>query len=547
MHIGSTLANVAWISACLPRLGRFRRALARPAEVQQCLLAGYLRDNAETKYGRKFEFRRLGSIREYQAAVPLTTYEDYVSYIDELRAGQTSVLTTAPVRRLIPTSGSTSARKLIPYTDRLLHEINRAIAPWVANLYIRDPWLAIGAAYWSISPVIGQGESQASTVPIGFDEDSAYLGGVGKRLVDATLAVPSSVRFIEDIEAFRYVTLLHLLRRRDLRLISVWHPSFLTLLLEQLPQHWPDLIGDIERGVARPPGGLPEGIRCRRHRGDRRRARELARLDPNDPARIWPGLRLISCWGDGHAEMYLSALHTFFPGACIQPKGLIATEGIVTLPLGAARPLAVTSHFFEFLGDDGTVYLAEELEIGGEYSVVLTTGGGLYRYRLGDLVRVTGRLERTPSLIFVGREGGISDRFGEKLSEGFVASVLRDLFGRHDLKPAFALLAPNTDGARWWYSLFVGLPQAPPATLAGDLEKALRENPHYRYCVDLGQLGPATVCLTPPNAFERYVDDLARRGRRPGDIKPSPLATEPVNLTDRSGAHERRPQAVSLG
>ncbi len=269
-------------------------------------------------------------------------------------------------------------------------------------------------------------------------------------------------------------------------------------------------------------------------------------MDPNHPAAIWPGLRLISCWADGHAEMYLSALRTFFPGVRIQPKGLIATEGIVTFPLGAARPLAVTSHFFEFLGDGGTVYLAEELEVGAEYSVVLTTGGGLYRYRLGDRVRVTGRLEKTPSLIFVGREGGISDRFGEKLSEGFVASVLRDLFGRHGLRPAFALLAPNTDGSRWWYSLFVELPQSPPDTLAEELERALRENPHYRYCVDLGQLEPATVCPTPPNAFERYVDDLARRGRRPGDIKPSPLATEPVNLTDSPGAHQRRPQAVSL-
>ena len=56
----------------------------------------------------------------------------------------------------------------------------------------------------------------------------------------------------------------------------------------------------------------------------------------------------------------------------------------------------------------------------------------------------------------------------------------------------------------------------------------MRENPHYRYCVDLGQLGPATVCQTAPNAFERYVDELVRRGRRPGDIKPSPLDPERV-------------------
>ncbi len=510
MPIGCTLANTAWIGASLPRWLQFRRALRDPATAQRRRLVWYLRANAETDYGRAFGFGRIGSIRDYQSRLPLTTYEDYVPYIDLIRAGRPNVLTRGPVVRLIPTSGSTSARKLVPYTSRFQCELNRAIGPWVADLYLNDPRLATGTAYWSISPALAEHEHQASAVPVGFDDDSAYLGGLGKRLVDATLAVPSSVRLIKEIEAFRFATLLHLVARRDLRLVSVWHPSFLSLLLEALPRHWPRLIEELERGV------------------NPRRARELSRLDPGEPARIWPGLRLISCWGDGHAAMYLGDLRAKFPAARIQAKGLIATEGIVTLPLAGARPLAVTSHFFEFLGDDGRAYLAGELESGAEYSVVLTTGGGLYRYRLGDRVRVTGRLQRTPCLTFVGRDGGVSDRFGEKLSDGFVATVLRDLFGRHGLRPAFALLAPDTDGATCRYTLFLELPQPPPDTLAPDLEQALRANPHYRYCVDLEQLAPAAVHPAPPDALARYVAELARRGRRLGDIKPSPLDRETV-------------------
>jgi len=46
-------------------------------------------------------------------------------------------------------------------------------------------------------------------------------------------------------EAFRWTTLLMLLRARELRLISVWHPSFLALLFEPLPLWWDGLLDDL--------------------------------------------------------------------------------------------------------------------------------------------------------------------------------------------------------------------------------------------------------------------------------------------------------------
>ncbi|MEO6184545.1 MAG: GH3 auxin-responsive promoter family protein, partial [Verrucomicrobiota bacterium] len=63
--------------------------------------------------------------------------------------------------------------------------------------------------------------------------------------------VPSLVQRAASLETFRYATLLCLLRCRDLRLISVWHPSFLSLLLDALPSHWKNLLFDIEKGACR--------------------------------------------------------------------------------------------------------------------------------------------------------------------------------------------------------------------------------------------------------------------------------------------------------
>ncbi|MHC4218589.1 MAG: GH3 auxin-responsive promoter family protein [Planctomycetota bacterium] len=460
-----TLATLGWIGASAGRARRFRRALDDPGCAQRRILARYLRDNAETAYGGRFGFSEIRTAAEYQTRVPLTTYDDYAPYIDRIMAGEAGVLTRDPVLRLVPSSGSTSARKLIPYTRGLQRELSAAIGPWIVDLYRRRPSLAAGPAYWSISPAIDFPAAPDTSLPIGFDDDTAYLGGFFKRLVDTTLAIPSAVRLIGDLETWRYVTLLHLLGTRELRLISVWHPSFLTLLLAEIDRSWPRLLDDLGGGTVRPP--------CRL-RPNPRRADELRRLGPDAVSSFWPNLGLISCWGDAQAAPYLDSVRDLFPGVAVQIKGLLATEGFVTIPCAEARPLAVTSHFFEFIGDDGRVSLAHKLEPGGVYSVVLTTGGGLYRYRLQDRVHVTGRYRHTPTLAFVGKEDDVSDRFGEKLSDGFVAGVLQSLFAQHALHPAFALLAPDTDGRRWRYALYVEVPGGVPPNFAADLEAALR-------------------------------------------------------------------------
>ena len=538
--------NNLWAGANLLRWRRFRRALGSPAAAQENLLRGYLRKNAATEFGRKHGFASIGSVEEYRRKVPLSGYDDYQSAVERIRQGGAQVLTRERVRRLVPTGGSTAARKLIPWTGSLQAEFNRAIGPWIVDLYRRRPELRDGPAYWSLSPALDSPEEGESAVPIGFDTDSAYLGGWLNKLVAQTMAVPPSVRFVRDVNVFRYVTLLFLLRARELRLISVWHPSFLTLLLGPLPEYWNQLLSDIAHGCINPPGKMDAHVRRTleaRLAPDPGRAGELRDADPYAPRTIWPRLSLISCWGDGHASNALADLRQVFPGVEIQRKGLVSTEAFVTVPFDGAYPVAVTSHFYEFLDDGGRSHLADELQIGSEYSVVVTTGGGLYRYRLYDRVLVEGFVARTPALRFLGKEDRVSDRFGEKLSDAFVAGALRRVLDPLALRVRFAMLAPDRRGERIGYTVYLESEEAPPPEFAALLDDALSENPQYAYCRRLGQLAPAAVFRISSRAQHTYLENCGRQGRRLGEIKPSALSCESGWSDVFAGSYQGAPQS----
>jgi len=510
VQLTATIANTLWSASNLPAYARFRRALHKPEIAQQRKLREYLQHNAHTAFGKAHGFGTIRSYEEFARRVPLADYDSFVPWIARIRRGETNVLTHERVTHLIPTSGSTGARKLIPFTAGLQREFDAAIGAWLIDLQRESPGLLGGPAYWSVTPVLGDEIVEKSAVPIGFDSDMAYLGGARQRLAQAVMAVPPNVQHAGSLDAFRYKTLLHLLACRELRLISVWHPSFLTLLLDALPTHWEKLLDQIAHGTGSSRVPMPG------------RADELRFANPLKPTTLWPELRVVSCWGDGAAALKLTDLHRRFPNVLVQAKGLIATEAFVTLPFSGQYPLAIRSHFFEFIDSAGTVFPVEALHEGEEYEVVVTTGGGLWRHRLRDRVVVTGWLAKTPSLKFLDRAGNISDRFGEKLSEPFVAEVLREMF-RFET-PHFALLAPDEDETGCRYTLYVEGAAHPH--WAATLDQALRRNPNYAYCRDLGQLLPVRVFTISGRSFEIFATRQAAHGTRLGDIKATALCSK---------------------
>jgi hypothetical protein len=498
MQTAAFIANTAWMAANLPSYVQFRRALQNPAAAQRRKLLELIQRNANTEFGKKHKFTDIASYADFARHVPISNYNQFEPWITRIQAAEQRVLTTEPVTRLVPTSGSSGARKLIPFTANLQNEFNAAVGPWLVDLARQFPAIMGGPAYWSISPTLGDSGDERSAIPIGFDSDLEYLSAMRRRFARAIMAVPSSIARAKSLDEFHWNTWLHLLQAAELRLISIWHPTFLTLLLDALPSLWNDLLKKL------PPT----------------RARELTRAPPAHPKTFWPKLALISCWGDVNAHEPLRALQNCFPGVAIQPKGLLATEGVVTLPFAGRYPVAITSHFFEFIDSSNSVFTIDEIQTGEEYEVVLTTSGGFWRYRLGDRVRVTGALGHTPTLEFLGRTNDVSDRCGEKLSEQFVRESLRELFGASPVP--FALLAPEPIGASWRYTLFVE--NSSIHADASHLDALLRRNPHYAYCRDLGQLHEPSIHHV-EHGFRMYVLHCAANGAKLGDIKPTCLSS----------------------
>lgn len=529
-------ANRLWNLSLQREANAYWKSLENMEATQEKLLLEMLRRNRDTEFGRRHGFAGIKSAREYQEAVPQAEYRDFEPYIERICAGEQNLLTAEPVLLLEPTGGSGGGSKLIPCTSELKRQFQRGIAPWISALYRSYPELLNGQSYWSVSPVTRR-QTTAGGIPVGFDDDSDYVGGFGRLLVRSLQAVPDQVKHIGQMENFWYVTLLFLLRSRALALVSVWNPSFLAILCRRLEDCWPQLAEDIDRGSLSPPEPLDPELAAqlgRQLRPDHVRAEEIRSvfLREKSPAdrhlALWPRLRLVSCWSDGVAGDLAEGIRQLFPRSVIQGKGLLATEGFFTLPvagLDGCLP-ALRSHFLEFMPQQGgKALLLHQLETGGTYSLVVTTGGGLYRYRLHDLVLVSGFHHNVPLLRFVGKADHIADHFGEKLDESHVAEVLRRAAVRHGLVPDFAMLAceklPEPGYVYFVESVNGGDSQL--LRIAAEIDLQLKGNFQYGYCRELGQLAPVRVFRVERNGRESYLQGCCSRGQRLGDVKPVAL------------------------
>jgi hypothetical protein len=88
-----------------------------------------------------------------------------------------------------------------------------------------------GSLVFATSPALDSPLPNAA-LPVGYAEDEAYLGFLERRILGALLAVPTRVARLRG-DAWRNSVRAQLLAARDLRLLSLWHPSYLAALFER--------------------------------------------------------------------------------------------------------------------------------------------------------------------------------------------------------------------------------------------------------------------------------------------------------------------------
>lgn len=434
----TALAWRLWQLSCRATMRRYGKALREPIQQQTNHLQSVLKNACGTKWQKEISLPVNACIDRFREIVPIQDPESLATWTERIAKGEQNVLSRQTTERLIPTSGTTGPRKLIPMNRLSRHEFTLSINAWIGDLLGRFPNIRRGRCYIATSPAQTP-ETKNGSVPIGFAEDHEYLSPAGRWILKQVLAVPSSVTRLRG-DSWKTSTRKHLLEADDLSFVSIWHPSY-----------WSSL---------------------------------FTRSELDRAQQQWPELETISSWADGPCEAAAQELMGYFPRAQHAPKGLWLTEGAVSIPWRNQIPLALLSGFMEFEDAQQNVWLAHELKHGESYRPIITNHAGLYRYRIGDMIQVDGFVENTPSIRWIGRADNVSDLCGEKLSEAQVAQAFQAVGWNR-----FALLAPNP---RCSPPSYVCLLKANESDLfpAETFEEALNANPHYKWARDVGQLDP---------------------------------------------------------
>lgn len=480
-------AAEAWLRAQEPEHRRFRDACAKPEEAQWERLSSIVAANADTDFGRAHDFAGIRSPADFaERAPPGNHAANAQPWLARMKAPNDGVLTKAPVQFFERTSGTSGAAKLIPFTARLRQEVSRAVAAWMGGLLAERPGSFAGPAYWALSPPLMESHPSVAGVRVGNLDDLDYFPPRSAALLRRWLVMNRGGSF-DSAETFYDHTLDRLLAHRDLSFVSVWSPTFFLNL-------------------------------------DRRLGERLGRSFTW--TEVWPRLATLSCWTDAGSARWLQETKSRLGvGAAVQGKGLMATEGVTGVPYPGGTPaLAVRSHFYEFREKhSGRWRLAHELKPGTPYEVALTTGGGLYRYLTGDLVEVTGYLDKAPRLRFLGRLGDAVDLVGEKLNERQAAEALNGLGG---------FIVPQTDSTGYLLCVETANLENGTKALLARVEDSLSANPYYAQARKLKQLAPLSLRVLPEGFTLRLAGKWAeRRGSREGEVK-LPALFQPGEVDD---------------
>ena len=457
-----------------------------------------IKRNCDTEYGRLYGFKDIHTIKDYQKKVPLVEYEDIASYITRIAKGEDDILFKGKPIAFESTGGSSGGKKLIPYTSEGLRDFRQAISPWftqISNHYKID----LKLSYWSISPALHNKKRTPRGLKIGVD-DTIYLGDEIGNMISNEI-IPKWVAKLNDLHHWRLATLYWLICFDKLELISIWSPTFLLVLIKEM-QKEQEILRDLLKH-----GGKIGKYTVEQNIEALRRFDEYIKY--KDTLSLWPNLKLISCWSDAMSKPFAMQLKRVFSHVKLQPKGLISTESVVTMPdIDDSMLLCSQSGFYEFLDSNGDLHLADSLVVDKRYEVIVTTNSGLYRYRSNDMVHYKGRKNNLPILQFVGRKGIVSDMVGEKLNELFVQKVLEDIKG---------------------VSMIVAQPQSPTRYLligedssiesyVDSIEAKLAKNPQYAYARKMGQLEKLKAIVV-KNVMKKYIEYKVATKCRVGDIK----------------------------
>ena len=121
------------------RLWRIQNWTNHPVASQREVLQGLVTAAQYTAFGKKHDFSKLFTIKDFKKQVPIHEYEDISSYIHRMMDGEENVLWNTPVTWFAKSSGTTNDKsKYIPVSDESLQENHYQASKDVLTNYYKN-------------------------------------------------------------------------------------------------------------------------------------------------------------------------------------------------------------------------------------------------------------------------------------------------------------------------------------------------------------------------------------------------------------------------
>jgi hypothetical protein len=479
-----------------------------PEEVQQETLFKLLNSAIDTEFGKKFGFKSVESENEFKSQVPFHTYEEMKPYIDRLRNGETDILWPGEIKWFAKSSGTTSDKsKFIPVSTEALEDCHFRGGRDILAIYTKNnPETGI---------FTGKGLTIGGSHQVNNFNNQSFYGDLSAILIENS---PFWVSFIRTPNT-------------KIALLEKWE--------EKLEKAYEATLYENVTNIAGVPSWNLVFIKY-----------ILEKTGKSNLLEIWPNLELFIHGGISFLP-YRKQFEKLIPSASMNYlETYNASEGFFAIQddLGSDDMLLMLDYgvYYEFVTmDQLDMEQPKTLSIGEvepcvNYAMIISTNGGLWRYRLGDTITFTSLYPH--KIKITGRTKHFINAFGEELivdnAENALKTACRKcnaIISEYTAGPIY--MSDKTKGGHEWLIEFEKEPENMEYFIAM-LDNALQslnsdyEAKRYKNIT----LDPPVVHSAKKGLFYRW---LKEKGKLGGQNKVPRLANNRIYLDELLEINQR--------
>jgi len=402
------------------RIHQIELFMKYPNEVQNELLYDLLKTASKTEIGRRYDFKTIKSYAVFKDRVPVISYEDIEKDIERCRQGKQNIFWPTSIKWFAKSSGTTNAKsKFIPVSTEALEDCHYKAGKDMLSLYFNN------------------------------NENSQLLTGKSLRLGGSNELYTKNNSYFGDLSSIIIQNLpfwaeLSSTPSNKTSLMPEWETKMKAIVAESIPEKVTSLAGVPSWMLV-----LLQNV--------------LKETEQQTITAVWPDAE-VYFHGGVSFKPYRELYQRLFPKPNFRFYEIYnASEGFFGIQdrnnseeLLLMLDYGIFYEFIPFKGDDkdeNNIIPLSEVKLYTNYTIVITTNGGLWRYKIGDTVQFTCL---SPYRIQVtGRTKHFINVFGEELiidnAEKALAKVSKQtqsIISNYTAAPIF--MKKDTQGAHEW-------------------------------------------------------------------------------------------------